>query len=106
MSPRWRNAKVAKVTMTAGGYPASLTSMDLPVSKAMVQVVDAAAGGGVVNMPILGGSSPMYIFENLGLPVIGVPIVNYDDNQHTQNENLRLGNLWDGIELMAALLVM
>jgi hypothetical protein len=31
---------------------------------------------------------------------------NHDDNQHTFNENLRLQNLWDGIELMAALLTM
>jgi acetylornithine deacetylase/succinyl-diaminopimelate desuccinylase-like protein len=104
MEERRTHDKVAKVTMTAGGYPASLTSMDLPVSKAMVQVVDAAAGGGVVNMPILGGSSPMYIFENLGLPVIGVPIVNYDDNQHSPNENLRLGYFWRGIEIYGAIL--
>ncbi len=104
MDERRTHDKVAKVTMTAGGYPASLTSMDLPVSKAMVQVVDAAAGGGLVNMPILGGSSPMYIFENLGLPVIGVPIVNYDDNQHSPDENLRIGYFWRGMEIYGAIL--
>ena len=104
MDERRTHDKVAKVTMTAGGYPASLTSMDLPVSKAMVQVVDAAAGGGLVNMPILGGSSPMYIVENLGLPVIGVPIVNYDDNQHSPNENLRIGYFWRGMEIYGAIL--
>ena len=32
---RRTHAKVARVTMSAGGYPASLTSMDLPVSKAI-----------------------------------------------------------------------
>ena len=46
----------------------------------------------------------MYIFENLGLPVINVPIVNYDDNQHSPNENLRIGNLWNGIEIYGTLL--
>ncbi len=35
-----------------------------------------------------------------------VPIVNHDDNQHAANENLRLQNLWDGIDTMAALLAM
>jgi acetylornithine deacetylase/succinyl-diaminopimelate desuccinylase-like protein len=35
-----------------------------------------------------------------------VPIANYDDNQHGANENLRLQNLWDGIETMASLLRM
>jgi acetylornithine deacetylase/succinyl-diaminopimelate desuccinylase-like protein len=101
---RRMHAKVARVTMTPGGYPANLTSMDLPVSKALVVVVNAAAGGGLVKMPLTGGSSPMYMFENLGLPVINVPIVNYDDNQHSPNENLRIGNLWNGIEIYGALL--
>jgi acetylornithine deacetylase/succinyl-diaminopimelate desuccinylase-like protein len=31
---------------------------------------------------------------------------NHDDNQHAANENLRLQNLWDGIETMAALIAM
>ena len=101
---RRTHAKVARVEMSAGAYPASLTSMDLPVSKALMNVIDAAAGGGLVKMPLVGGSSPMYIFENLGLPVINVPIVNYDDNQHSPNENLRIGNFWRGIEIYGALL--
>jgi hypothetical protein len=32
--------------------------------------------------------------------------VNHDNSQHTFNENLRIQNLWDGIEEMAALLMM
>jgi acetylornithine deacetylase/succinyl-diaminopimelate desuccinylase-like protein len=101
---RQRHAKVARVEMSAGGYPANFTSMDLPVSKALTNVINAAVGGGLVRMPTSGGSSPMYIFENLGLPVINVPIVNYDDNQHSPNENLRIGNFWSGIEIYGALL--
>ena len=31
---------------------------------------------------------------------------NHDNNQHSFDENLRIQNLWDGIELMAALLTM
>ncbi len=101
---RRAHSKVARVEMAKGSYPAALTSMDLPVSKALADVVDAAVGGGLVKMPILGGSSPMYIFENLGLPVISVPIVNYDDNQHSPNENLRIGHFWRGIEIYGAIL--
>jgi acetylornithine deacetylase/succinyl-diaminopimelate desuccinylase-like protein len=33
-----------------------------------------------------------------------LPIANYDNNQHASNENLRLENLWDGIELFAAVM--
>jgi hypothetical protein len=36
--------------------------------------------------------------------VVGVSLVNYDDNQHTDNENLHLGNLWDGIQSLAAIM--
>ena len=104
MDERRAHEKVARVTMTDGGYVASMTSRDLPVAKAIASVVDAAAGGGTVKMPILGGSSPMYIFENLGLPVITVPICNYDENQHSSDENLQVGFFWRGIEVYSALL--
>ena len=49
----------------------------------------------------LSGTAVEHIFHE---PVIGLPIVNYDDNQHAANENLRLGNLWDGIETYAFML--
>ena len=33
-----------------------------------------------------------------------LPIANYDNNQHAENENIRIGNLWDGIEIYAAII--
>jgi len=33
-----------------------------------------------------------------------VPIVNYDNHQHSADENLRLGNLWRGMETYGVLL--
>jgi acetylornithine deacetylase/succinyl-diaminopimelate desuccinylase-like protein len=94
---------IAKI-ISAGGYRASRTRMDLPVSKALVKVMQDATNNQTVVAPLLGGRSPMYIFEDLGLPWIGVPIVNYDNHQHSSDENLRLGNLWQGIETYATLL--
>jgi hypothetical protein len=67
-------------------------------------VVQDATGGDTVVAPTLGGSVPMYIFEDLGLPWIGVSIVNYDNHQHSSDENLRLGHFWRGIEIYAAIL--
>jgi acetylornithine deacetylase/succinyl-diaminopimelate desuccinylase-like protein len=96
-------ARIAKVTYE-GGYRASRTPMDLPASKALVQVVQGATGNTTVVAPALGGSVPMYIFEDLGLPWIGVPIVNYDNHQHSSDENLRLGHFWRGMEIYAAIL--
>ena len=56
-------------------------------------------------LPTMGGSVPLYVIDkSYKVPWIGVPIVNHDNNQHAANENIRLQNLWDGIDLMAALM--
>ncbi len=87
------------------GYPAWRTDMDIPASKALIGSIERAKGGPVVVMPMLGGSVPMYLFADIfHTPVVGLPIANHDDNQHAFNENLRLQNLWDGIEEYAAVL--
>src|SRR5262245_32379172 len=102
---RLKYPKIAKV-IRQGGYNASRTSMDLPISNAVVAAVESARGT-VIKMPTLGGSVPLYIFtDNMKTPCVGVPIANHDNNQHSANENIRLQNLWDGIETMAALLTM
>ncbi len=100
---RARHPRIAKVT-DGGGYPAARTPLNLPAAEALVRAVEAALGEPVVKMPTIGGSAPMYIFDQFQLPVIGLPIVNHDNNQHSENENLRLGNFWRGIELFAAVL--
>ena len=87
------------------GYPAWRTDMSLPASKAVIAAADRAAGRPVIIQPMLGGSVPMYLFANIfDAPVVGVPISNHDDNQHARDENLRLQNLWDGIDTYAGLM--
>jgi acetylornithine deacetylase/succinyl-diaminopimelate desuccinylase-like protein len=55
----------------------------------------------------MGGSLPLYLFNQiLGRPVVIVPIANHDDNQHAPNENIRIANLWYGIDLMSGILTM
>jgi acetylornithine deacetylase/succinyl-diaminopimelate desuccinylase-like protein len=100
---RLAHGRIAKVSYE-GGYRASRTPMDLPVSRAVVAVVKSATGNDTVIMPSSGGSVPMYIFDDLGLPWIGVPIVNYDNHQHSSDENLRLGQFWRGMEIYGAIL--
>ncbi len=87
-----------------GGYPAARARLDSPVSVSVAKTMEAAIGGPVIKMPTLGGSVPMYLFEQkLRVPVLLLPIANYDNNQHSHNENIRLKNLWDGIEIYAAM---
>ncbi|MEP6769814.1 MAG: M20/M25/M40 family metallo-hydrolase [Acidobacteriota bacterium] len=98
------DTRLARVVW-GSGYPASRTPMDLPASRALLRVVGDASGGAVIALPMLGGSIPMYVFrEKLGTLPVGVPIANHDNNQHASNENLRLQNLWDGIEVYAGIL--
>ncbi|MFY9611826.1 MAG: M20/M25/M40 family metallo-hydrolase [Blastocatellia bacterium] len=103
---RLKSPMIARVT-TSGGYRAVRTSMGLPISKKIIRAVEQAIGSPPVLAPTLGGSVPLYILETATrAPQIGVPIVNHDNNQHSSNENLRIKNLWDGIEVFAALLTM
>ena len=98
---------VAKVVHESGGYNAERTRMDLPVSRAAVAAVQSTSLEKIVLMPTLGGSLPLSLIrESLGAPTITVPVANHDNNQHAENENIRLQNLWDGIETYAALMTM
>jgi acetylornithine deacetylase/succinyl-diaminopimelate desuccinylase-like protein len=98
--------RIAYVNRKETGYNAQRTPMDLPISRQLVEAVRAARGE-VVLLPTSGGSLPLIVFEKvLKAPVIVAPIANYDNNQHSHDENLRLQNLWDGIETMAAILAM
>ncbi len=82
--------------------------MDNPLVQQVVVAARRAAGSeDVVLAPALGGSLPLYLFtEGLGKPIMIIPIANHDDLQHAPDENLRIGNLWYGIDLYAELLTM
>jgi acetylornithine deacetylase/succinyl-diaminopimelate desuccinylase-like protein len=98
---------IAKVINRSGGYNAERTRMDLPVSLAVISAVQSTSPEAIVRLPTSGGSLPLSIItDNLRTVTITVPIANYDNNQHAENENIRLQNLWDGIETMAALMTM
>src|SRR2546421_456225 len=94
-------AKIVKVEW-GPGYPASRTALDLPFSRELASIM-TAAGHEPVLLPTAGGSLPMDLFQQgNSVPVIAFPIANHDDNQHAANENLRLQNLWDGLEVFVA----
>ena len=102
---RLKYPKIARVEWEPGGYPASRAPMDGPFGKALLATLrDGVKQPPLVN-PTVGASGPAYLFEQiLRVPMVSLPIANYDDNQHAADENLRIQNLWDGIETYAALL--
>jgi acetylornithine deacetylase/succinyl-diaminopimelate desuccinylase-like protein len=101
-SLRLTNEKIVQVVW-GSGYPPARTALDLPFSMELAEIM-TTSGHEPIRLPTMGGSIPMYLFQQPNdTPVIGLPIANHDDNQHAADENLRLQNLWDGIEIFASL---
>ncbi|MGH9382200.1 MAG: M20/M25/M40 family metallo-hydrolase [Thermoanaerobaculia bacterium] len=102
---RLAHARLATVVLQPGGYAASRTPMDLPIARDVVAAMRTVAGEDLVLMPTLGGSLPLVVItEVTGAPTITIPLANPDNNQHAEDENLRVGNLWDGIVAMATVM--
>jgi acetylornithine deacetylase/succinyl-diaminopimelate desuccinylase-like protein len=98
---------IARVVQEEEGYRASRTSMDHPVSLRVIEALGGEGSRSTVLIPSLGGSLPIYIFEDiLKIPFIGIPIANHDNNQHQPNENIRIDHFWNAIETFAAIIQM
>ncbi|MEI6264982.1 MAG: M20/M25/M40 family metallo-hydrolase [Sphingobacteriia bacterium] len=97
---------IAKIKLS-DGYNAQRTSLSLPFAQNVVNAIKTTTKDPVVLLPSMGGSLPLFIFEKeLKATTITVPIANHDNNQHAENENIRIRNLWNGIETMAAIMMM
>jgi acetylornithine deacetylase/succinyl-diaminopimelate desuccinylase-like protein len=82
-----------------GGSPAFRTEIDSPIGHWLKKSMKTAFQTDPVIIRIMGGSVPVVPFiQTLGVPAVIVPLVNMDNNQHSPNENLRLGNLRSGIK--------
>lgn len=89
------------------GYNAQRTPMDLPIAQKIIKAVQSTVSDPVIALPSAGGSLPLIVFEEkLGAKVISIPVVNYDNNQHAENENVRISYLWEGIETMALIMML
>ena len=87
------------------GYRSVRASFDAPVTAAVRDVLRGTYGQEPFVAPTLGGSLPLFHFADTfpDVPLLTVPTVNADNSQHAPNENLRVGNLWDAIGVVAAL---
>jgi acetylornithine deacetylase/succinyl-diaminopimelate desuccinylase-like protein len=104
---RAKYPKIVKVIARGDGTNAYRTSPLLPISKQVVSSMQEVFGAPPLQIRTSGGTVPIAPFiEALGFPAISVPNVNFDNNQHGENENLRLGHFFRAITTMAALLTM
>ena len=87
-------------------YGAFRTEFNTEVGEWLRKGMQYAFGENPIQIRTMGGSIPISPFViTLGIPAVGVPTVNPDKNQHSPNENIRLGNYIDGIKTITAILM-
>ena len=86
-------------------YGAFRSDFDSPAGVMARNGMKALYGEEPILIRTMGGSIPIApLVETLGIPAATVPTVNIDNNQHSPNENLRLGNFFEGIAILMAVL--
>jgi acetylornithine deacetylase/succinyl-diaminopimelate desuccinylase-like protein len=102
------HARIARLVprVAEGGSGAWRTDPDNPQAVFATEALRAVWGDRLVRIRTLGGGVPASPFINAyHVPTVGVSLANYDDNQHSDNENLRLGNLFEGMVTLSALMM-
>ena len=97
--------KHVKMVARPGGYRAFRTPIETPAVSQLKGILDRLGDQETLVTPTMGGSLPIYLFEdNLDAPIVILPVANHDNNQHGRDENLRLANLFSAIEMYAEVL--
>ncbi|MDQ0338127.1 acetylornithine deacetylase/succinyl-diaminopimelate desuccinylase-like protein [Caldalkalibacillus uzonensis] len=82
-----------------GQMKPSRTPADQEIVKVVTEAVYESYNQVPVLLPSLGGSLPDYVWTKiLGLPSIVVPYANFDEANHSPNENIGVNNFLDGIK--------
>ena len=87
-----------------GSFKAIKTDLLLELPRKILQVVQQSGTENWVIEPTEGGSLNFEIFQELDMPLITLPVSNFDCNQHTHDENLRLDYFHRGINIFKELL--
>ncbi|WP_035463747.1 M20/M25/M40 family metallo-hydrolase [Algoriphagus vanfongensis] len=101
---RMRFPKIVKMDYSIS-YQAFRTPMDSPIGDWLRSAMKRAFEQDPIQIRISGGSIPISPFvDALGIPAVTIPTVNADNNQHSPNENIRLGNYKEGITTILSIL--
>lgn len=97
-------AKLIAMDYRIGSKPFR-TDVDSDIGKWLGQAMEHIFDDQYVKMRITGGSQPIAPFINtLGIPAVSIRIPNPDNNIHAPNENMRLGNYLEGIQMCLSIL--
>ena len=96
--------KIAMIT-ERGVTDAFRTDLMNPYGLYLADLLQMTFDKEVVKIRIMGGTVPIAPFVNeLRIPAFILPLVNPDNNQHSPNENLRIGQIAYGIKVFYGLL--
>lgn len=99
---RQAHARIARLDSDIA-YAAYRTEFDSPPGVWLTRALTRLHGSEPIRIRTAGGSIPISPFvSTLDVPAVTVPTVNPDNNQHSPNENLRVGSFLDGIRTMLA----
>ena len=102
---RERHPKLARMQVSEAPTEAFRTSPDDPQAQRVALALEKAFGRPAVRLRTLGGTVPIAPFiDAMGFPAMVIPTVNFDNNQHEENENVRLGHLFQAVEIIAAVI--
>jgi acetylornithine deacetylase/succinyl-diaminopimelate desuccinylase-like protein len=101
---RAQHDRIASIVVGRGSQ-AAYTAMDSAQGAWAYAALKEASGGEPVRIRMMGGSVPTdKLVEELGVPFLIVPLVNSDNNQHSYDENLRVGHYVAGVRTLLTLL--
>ncbi len=103
---RARHARIVKVVRTTDLAPYR-TPLGDPQAQTLVQALTRVWGEPPVRIRNFGSALPIApLIQALGYPAVSVCTVNFDNNQHAPNENIRLGHFFRMIVTAATVLTM
>jgi acetylornithine deacetylase/succinyl-diaminopimelate desuccinylase-like protein len=98
--------KIAKVVGNPG-VNAFRTEMESEIGQKLVGLLAKQFGQEPIKVRTMGGTVPIIpAINTLDIPAVIVPLVNMDNNQHSPNENIRIGNISQGIKVCMVILTM
>jgi acetylornithine deacetylase/succinyl-diaminopimelate desuccinylase-like protein len=102
---RLKHPKIASFHSSIS-YRAFQTPFDSEVGVWLTKAMKKTFGKDPIQIRTAGGSIPISPFVvTLGVPAVSVPTVNPDNNQHAENENIRVGNYLDAVKTFTAILL-
>ncbi|MBC8756265.1 M20/M25/M40 family metallo-hydrolase [Kordia sp. YSTF-M3] len=103
---RLKHPKIAKLTMNPG-INAFRTDINSLIGTTLRETLENEFDEKPILIRTMGGTVPITpAIQVLNIPAIIVPMVNMDNNQHNPNENIRIGNISQGIKMCLAILSM